>query len=217
MKLCSILYGATLVIVTAAITSTVVSQDKPKPPDKGKAPGGMPDAKQQEMQKEMEKKWGEFRTPGEAHKALNFKVGKWDGAVKMWDPNQPNPRESTCTSEVKWIMDGRYLSDNTEGSFNGETFMGHGLSGYDNLKKRYAWVWIDNFGTGFMNAEGTYDAGSKTFKYTFEQPDLMAGKYAKARSVERVIDNDHWAMEMYAPGPDGKEYKNFEITYTRAK
>ncbi len=32
----------------------------------------------------MQAKWIEFMTPGKAHQALEYKVGKWDLTVKMW-------------------------------------------------------------------------------------------------------------------------------------
>jgi len=207
-------YGATLVLVTASITSSVLSQQ-----DKGKAPGaqGMPQMTPE--QQEMMKKWQEFATPNENHKKLDFKVGKWTTAVKMWEAPEQTPEESTGTGEFKWIMDGRYLSDEERGSFMGQPFMGHGLGGYDNLKKKFIGVWIDNMGTGIMTGEGTYDAATKTFKFTSEMPDLEQGKYVKSRSEEKIVDNDHWTMTMYAPmkGNPSKDFKMMEINYTRAK
>ena len=207
MKARSVLFGAALVIATATITSTVVSQDAKNPP--------MPEMTPE--QQAMMQKWEGFKTPGEQHKLLAEKVGTWNGVVKMWEPGQTVPMESTCTTTYKMIMDGRYLADETEGQFMGETFIGRGLSGYDNLKKKFCWVWVDNMGTGFMNGEGTFDATTKTFNFTSEMPDVMTGKYIKCRSTERIIDKDHVVSEMFCAGPDGKEFKNMQITYTRAK
>jgi len=208
MKARQFIMGAALVVTTAAITSQVVSQNagKDQPPQMSPEEAAM-------MQK-----WEEFMTPNENHKRLEFKVGKWNGTIKMWmDPASPEPTVSTGTTEYKWIMDGRYLVDDTKSEFMGQPFVGHAISGYDNLKKKYIWLWIDNMGTGFMVGEGSYDTASKTFTYTYEHPDLMAGKYNKGRSTERMIDKDNWVSEMYGPGPDGKEHKMMEITYTRAK
>jgi Protein of unknown function (DUF1579) len=215
MKLRSIVYGATLVIATATITSTVLSQQdkgKGQDKDKAKAPPGMTPEQQKMMQ--------DFAAPGPNHKVLDFKVGKWTTALKMWmDPSQPAPMETTGSGEFKWILDGRYLSDDETGDFMGQPFHGHGISGYDNLKKKFIGFWIDNMGTGFMVAEGTYDAASKTFKFNSEMPDPEQGKYVKMRSEEKIVDNDHWTITMYAPqdGNAGKEMKMMEINYTRAK
>jgi len=209
MKARNVLLGAALVITTAAITTQVVSQDKGK--DKGAPPQMTPE------QQAMMKKWMDFSTPNENHKLLASKEGKWADTVKMWEQPGQEPDITSGTSEFKMIMDGRYLSDTTEGSFMGNPFHGHGLTGYDNLKKKFFSIWIDNMGTGVMIAEGSYDAGAKAFKYTTESPDVMTGKYVAARSVEKMIDNDHWTMEMYQNDKTGKEYKSMEINYTRLK
>ena len=207
MKARSLFYGAAIAICTAAITSQVVSQQ-----DKGQPTEMSPE------QAAMMQKWEEFMTPGEHHKLLEPKVGKWTAVVKMWmDPNQPEPTVSDAKAEYKWIMDGRYLLNTTEGDFGGMPFHGQAWEGYDNLKKKFAWVWIDNMGTGFMDAEGTYDAATKTFTYNSMGPDVMSGKYVAGRSTEKWIDNDHFVGDMYGPGPDGKVYKMMEISYTRAK
>jgi len=92
----------------------------------------------------------------------------------------------------------------------------HGLSGYDNLTHKYTGMWIDNMGTGVMTSEGTYDPKTRTFHYTSRSPDVIHGKYVDARVIEKVIDNDHWTMEMYTPGPDGKEYMSMVIEYSRS-
>lgn len=205
MKIRNLLYGTTLILVTATITSTVVSQDKGKADEKAK--------KEQEMMQ----KWTEFAAPGPNHKLLDPRVGKWNGEVTMWHEKDSPPETSACTAEAKWIYDGRYLQETVEGNFNGQTFLGQSWTGYDNMKKKFVWVWIDNMGTGLMNAEGTYEAKDKTFKYTYEHPDIMKGKYHKGRSVEKWTDNDHWVSEMHGADVEGKEMKMMEIKYTRIK
>lgn len=162
-------------------------------------------------------KFKAFATPGEHHKALDYKVGKWTGHVSCWMmPGQP-AMESDCTSEVKWIMDGRYLMENAKGSFMGQPFEGMGISGYDNLKQKYVYSWIDNMGTGISTGEGTLDAAKKVLTATSAMPDPASGKYVTTRSTETKTDNDNWKMEMYAPGKDGKEFLTMRIEYKRAK
>src|SRR5262245_35226465 len=162
-------------------------------------------------------KMKEFATPGPAHKVLEARVGKWNAQVKLWMEPGSQPKSETGTSEVKGILDGRFLEDTFKGTFMGAPFQGRGLTGYDNIKKKYIGSWIDTAGTGIMHSEGSYDAASKTFTYTSESPDCMAGKYVKSRSIDKLVDADHWTMQMYSAGPDGKEYMSMEIAYTRAK
>lgn len=170
-----------------------------------------------ERMAEMQAKWTEFATPGSAHEVLNHKVGRWNLKVMMYMTPGAAAIESPGTSETKWIMDGRYLQDDTRGTVMGQPFVGHGLSGYDNLTGKYTGVWIDNMGTGVMTSEGTYDPSSRTFHYTSRGPDVMSGKYVETRAIEKVVDDDHWTLEMYGPDPDGKEYLTMVIEYARAR
>ncbi len=158
-----------------------------------------------------------FATPGENHKLLDYKVGKWNGHVTMWmAPGMP-PMESEATSETKWIMGGRYLHDDVRGTFGGMPFEGLGISGYDNLKKKFVYTWVDNMGTGIMAGEGTWDAAKKMLNSTSTMSDPASGKVVSSRGTETKTDDNTWKMEMFATGPDGKEFLTMRIEYKRAK
>jgi hypothetical protein len=199
-----------LVVVTAAITTQVVSQDRKD--DHGMQ--GMPP----EMA-EMMAKCEAAGTPGENHKLLEKKVGKWNGTVKMWmTPDMPEPMVSQCTTDIKWILGKHYLHETVEGDFGGQTFLGQSWAGYDNVLKKFTWAWIDSMGTGIMTAKGDYDASKKTFTYQSEAACPMTEKVCHGRSVERWVDDNTMVFEMYAPWyKTGKEYKAMEISYKRAK
>jgi hypothetical protein len=158
-----------------------------------------------------------FATPGPEHKVLENKVGRWTAQVKAWSEPGKEPQTSTGTSDVKWIFDGRFIEDNVTGTFMGQPFQGKGICGYDNIKKKYVSSWVDNMGTGVYYHEGTWDPAAKTFTFTGEGPDVLTGKYVKGRSVEKMVDADHWTIQGFHPGPDGKEFMCMEIQLTRAK
>ncbi len=162
-------------------------------------------------------KMKEYGTPGPAHKVLEAKVGKWNGQVKTWMAPDTEPATSTATSEAKWILDGHFLTENFSGEFHGQKFNGQCLTGYDNLKQKYFFTFVDNMGTGMALAEGTYDPASKTFTYAMEHPCPEAGKYIKGRVVDKTIDADHYTWQMYTTSPEGKEFMAMEIQYARAK
>lgn len=159
-------------------------------------------------------KWQAFMTPSDGHHLLEAKVGKWDVRIAMWMPDGSSSN-STGKSEFSWLFDGRYLQENVTSSFEGMPFQGRGMTAYDNLKKCYVSTWIDNMGTGIMTAEGKYDPMQKTFIYSGESPDLVRGEYVESRMVETMLDKDHWRIEMFGPGADGKEMKMMELNYSR--
>jgi hypothetical protein len=165
----------------------------------------------------MMEKWNVYMTPGAEHKLLAQKAGSWTARVSMWmSPGAP-PQVSDATSESRLIMGDRYLEDVVNGTFNGMPFEGRGVTGFDNLKKKYVYVWVDNMGTGLMTGKGTYNPKRRSFTWLSEAPDLMTGKVKTVRGVDTLIDADNWKSEMYDKGPDGKEFKSMEIVYKRKK
>ncbi|MBI3276412.1 MAG: DUF1579 domain-containing protein [Chlamydiae bacterium] len=135
--------------------------------------------------------------------------------MKM-DPSQP-AQESKGISENHWIMGGRFLSQSAKGESMGQPFEGMGITGYDNVRGEYTSIWIDNMGTGIENATAQYDPATKTFseKGSCSSP-ITGDKDKHFRAEWKIVDKDHYTYEMYTSGPDGKEFKNIEISYTRA-
>lgn len=173
-------------------------------------------AQDQSYQQEMEKAWTEYMTPGPMHKMLAEGTGEWTSDIKMWmDPTQP-PTESKGTSVVKSILGGRYIEGIHTSSWNGMEMNGRDLTGYDNAKQKFFNTWIDNFGTGIMYLEGTYDEGTKTYTYTGTSIDPLSKKDVPVKQIIKIIDDDHQYMEMYMT-ENGQEFKTMEINFTRKK
>ena len=160
--------------------------------------------------------WMKAATPGEFHAHLNPLAGKWSQEVKWWMAPGIPPQVSTGTSEYEWIMGGRYLLSKVRGDMAGQPFEGLGILGYDNYKKKYTSVWLDNMGTMIMTSLGTCDESGKVINMAGTFDDVGTGKpNQKFRTICRVISNDKNVFEMYMPAPDGTEFKTLEITYTR--
>jgi hypothetical protein len=183
------------------------------------APSGQPNP--QEMMKQMM----ELSKLNENHKLLADLDGNWTYTIKFWMNPDPNakPEESKGTAVRKSIMNGRFSTldvtgkmemPGADGKKKEMTFIGHGIEGYDNVKKKFVGSWIDNMGTGIMFSEGTYDPATKTFTYNSEfEP--MPGMKQKIREVIKVPDNNHMMLEWYEDR-GGQEVKTMEINYTRA-
>lgn len=154
-------------------------------------------------------------TPGEAHKKLDALAGKFAVKSKMWmDPSKP-PEESTGSTERKWIMGNRYLQESYQGQFMGQPFDGMGITGYDNVTKKYFGSWIDSGSTSMTLARGTMSGN--TIRYKGMMSDPMMGKEVPYTMAMVIADNDNHKMEMWGPGPGGKEMKWMELSYARVK
>jgi hypothetical protein len=165
----------------------------------------------------------EMAKPGEYHKMLAEQAGSWTYKVKWWMRPDAPPMESTGTTSVRAVMDGRYIiSEHTgkmsmpgaDGNMMDVGFQGSGTEGYDNAKKKFVASWIDNMGTGIVQMEGTYDPATKTLTYQGEEQPVPGVKFS-FRQVVKYTDKDHHTLEFYEVH-GGAEAKTMEITYTRS-
>ena len=163
----------------------------------------------------MMEKWQAYMTPGEPHAFLAKMVGEWEITTKMWQAPGTDPEESKGTAKMKMIMDGRYILEKLEGSFQDQPFQGMGITGYDNMKGKFVSVWLDSMGTGIMTSEGTCDGDACT--YFGEAPDVVTGKYKRVKMIGRHPSDDEMIFEMYDKGPGGEEFMSFRIRYRRAE
>ena len=145
-------------------------------------------------------------------------VTNWTFSGNMWhDPGTP-PMEIAGKSRFKSIMDGRFLIEKVEADeFMGQIFKGMGITGYDNLTQTFVGTWIDNMGTGILRSQGTASGDGKTIHYTTDHPDLITGQYIQCRAIEKINGPDEFVYTAYNTTPDGQEFKQMELTYTRIK
>ena len=169
---------------------------------------------QDQNQEEAQKIWMEYMTPGWAHELLASHVGEWKSVTTYWvDPSAP-PQTMEGTSKNEMIMGGRYLKSTHSGVMMGMPFEGMSLEGYDNAKKEFTSVWIDNFGTGTSISTGKYDKEANSIIYTGTVYEPMQGKDVTIKEIIKYIDKDHHTIEMYSV-MDDQEVKTMQIEFTR--
>ncbi len=161
------------------------------------------------------KAWQNFMTPGEMHKMLAKSNGTWNGEVTMWMTPGAAPTKSKCVAENKMIYNGLYQQSTNKGEMMGMPFEGMSIVGYDNAKKMFVSSWIDNMGSGIMYMEGTWDAKGMMMNFKGTCTDPMTSKSMAVRETFKMVDDNTQMMEMFMPGPDGKEFKTMEIKFTR--
>ncbi len=166
--------------------------------------------------KEQMDAWLKLAAPGEAHKRLEPMIGMFKSETTMWmDPSQP-AQTSLGTMNNSWILGGRFVKSECKSEMAGMPFEGFGLMGYDNASKHYVGSWCDTFGTMLLTYDdGTVDASGKTISTSMTMDDPVAGHKVKMRGVTTIESKDRHTYEMFVPGPDGKEFKNLSIVYTR--
>src|ERR1044072_2867024 len=103
-------------------------------------------AENQEIQKKMEA----LGTPGPAHKALEPFIGSWKAEVKCWYEKDGPAQVSQATAKARWILNGRFLEEESHGEMMGKPFTGRTTIGYDNFRQSYNMVWISDIQTAMF-------------------------------------------------------------------
>jgi hypothetical protein len=163
--------------------------------------------------------WLNASTPGPEHKVLDVIIGEWTYTGKFWMEPGKDPIEAKGNATRKWVLDGRFVSEEVESPGFGTStpFKGMGWTGYDRTQKKYIGVWIDSMSTGFSHSVGAADKEGKVLTFQREDIDPATGKKVKGRDVVTLEGKDKHSMVMYKIGDDGKEMKVMELAFTRKK
>jgi len=174
----------------------------------------MDPAKQAAMEKMQQ-----LGSPSEGHKVLEPFVGSWTYSAQWWMAPDGPPESMTGSATNSMVFGGRFLKQEIRGEAPGQPpFEGVGYTGYDNLRKEYQSIWLDNMATGMMWATGQFDPSTKALTTQGDFSCPMTGEtHRKSRSVWKVVDQNHTIYESDMSGPDGREFKAMEIHYTRAQ
>jgi len=196
----------TLIALMVALISAIgpaAAQDGPPPP---------PDMEAM-MQRMME-----AGSPNQNHKALDPFVGYWNTESSFWmdGPDKP-PMVSRGSASFAWILGGRFLKLEYKGTFMGTEMVGIGYYGYDNMRKRYTQIWMDNTSTAFFTAEGALDEKGKTLTLSGPADDPATGEMGKTvKYITGIPQMDRFVFEMHDMSLPGPNKKTGEIVYTRA-
>lgn len=165
-------------------------------------------------EQEMFGKMMELAQPTAMHKTvLPRLVGTWTAAGKIYTGGGEQPIGGKSTNTA--IMGGRFIHVSYSGPFMGMPFEGAAFVGFDNLSKTFQQTWIMTLATNMDVMTGSWDEESKTLTWRGKAKMPNGATYDK-RSTVCFKSADVIFEESFATGPDGKENKEMELTYTRA-
>ncbi len=197
-----------MIIVFVYTFNAIVGAQNSEDPSAGMSPD------QQAMMAE----WMKIASPGEAHKHLDYFVGTWKTKTKIYMGGPGSaPMESDGQSEIKWVLNGRFIMDEHKGTMMGMPYEGIGLTGYDNYRNLYIGSWCSNQGTNMLAMSGMRHPTTGVFTYygEMDEPGLnVIGRTVKY--VTRIVDEDHYTFEIIDLHA-GDDYKVIELSYERIK
>ncbi|MDB5147574.1 MAG: hypothetical protein JWQ57_1594 [Mucilaginibacter sp.] len=163
------------------------------------------------------------------HTLLAQVKGEWSFTGKhTFAGGKHKPIEFSGSMTGKDLWDGRYFTTEVTGQdipmpwSEGKLVTLHEmmLLGYDNVKRKFVASYINNeFETGIISLEGTYDPSKKIITYDGEtlspvQQSLPPGTMRKFHVLLKFIDSDHYILEWHE-SIAGKELFDTVLSFTR--
>ena len=164
---------------------------------------------------EMMAKAAAIREPGEHHAVLERFLGSWDWEMSFAG-TPPGTPTMKGTSEVTWLIDGRWISFAHEGDVMGmanETFQ---VLGHDNFKQSFRFMQISNMDTMMLTAEGdlTRDGDALIAYGTLDE--YLTGEHDKmVKYVWRFVSDDEIEHEVHDLHIGEENTKVVEVTLRR--
>lgn len=158
-----------------------------------------------------------FTQPGEHHAFLRRFLGSWDTELRFAMEGMNMPPE-TGSAEFSWLMEGRWLQQETEGTMFGKPTRWYSIIGYDNMKMSYVVTSVSSMDTAMNRAEGDLDpSGNSSITYgTIDE--YLTGEHDKmVKTVWRFVSEDEMLMEVHDLPMGERKTKVVEVASTRRK
>jgi hypothetical protein len=149
------------------------------------------------------------------HTALASLAGHWSVTQTLWTTPGGPPAVDHGDADFAMVLDGRHLRQDLRIAAKDKPFEGLGYIGYDAAAKRFFSTWMDVNFTGFIVAQGDYDAVAKRYVFKGTVPNAARpGTTMALREVMSIQDKDHFSYD-YFETQDGKEAQAVRLEYTR--
>jgi Protein of unknown function (DUF1579) len=199
--------GAAMAIVMACGVPVMGQQKPAQAPEK--APAISP-----ALQKMMEEHRKAIQ-PGQEHLNLMRLEGNYVTKEKFYLPGATVPKESDGTATLRAEMQGRFIVEHNHGGYLGEPYSGLRIYGFNNGTKKYEGAWVYTGSTSIMSLVGDSKDGGKTIEYTATFHDDATGKLQTMAVTLRMLDPDHFEVELKSTMPDGSPGPRLVSLYTR--
>lgn len=156
-----------------------------------------------------------YTNPGEHHEVLKRYLGEWDAELTLFMGGKAmEPTKGRSSSE--WLMEGRWLKTDFEGSMMGMPMRIVSIMGYDNFKQSYVVTSVNSVDTSMIHQEGDMDPGGKALLMYGTLDEYLTGEHDKmVKTVFRFLSEDEIVMEVHDLPIGEKNTKVFEIRYKR--
>ncbi len=139
----------------------------------------------------------QYTQPGEHHSKLERLVGNWKTQMRITMQGAPDTA-TEGTASIKWIMPGRWLQMESNGSLMGLPMHSITLLGYDNFKQSYVTTAISTIDTAMNHAEGDFTPDDKALILYGTLDEYLTGEHDKmVKTVYRFVSDNEITIEVH--------------------
>lgn len=158
-----------------------------------------------------------YTAPGEHHKLLERFLGTWDTEARF-AMSPPNAKPDKGTMTYSWLMEGRWIKGESNGTLMGMPMRTFTVMGYDNFKMSYVTSWVNSFDTAMTTAEGDMDPSGKALVSYGTLDEYLTGENDKmVKYVWRFVAPDEIHLEVHDLPIGENNTKVLEFTFRRHK
>jgi Protein of unknown function (DUF1579) len=154
--------------------------------------------------------------PGPVHEKLMKLAGEYTTVTYFTTKPGDAPQETKGAAKLTSTLGGRFLNEEASGVMFGQPYSSMHMTGYNNVTGQYESLWAYTGTTGMMLMTGTSKDDGKTIQ--------LVGNYEREKGVKahlyavlRLVDDDHFAVELYSEKPDENKGPVMKTSYTRTK
>jgi hypothetical protein len=152
--------------------------------------------------------------PSDEHAYLHQFVGEWRTTGKGTDPSGKD-KDLTGFEFDRMVLNDYWLFFVYNTQTDGKPYVGHGMIGYDPVRKKYIGTWVDSMTPYMATFDGSADRKQKTLTMEVSGTDSNTGKSCKGRLVFEFADPEHRSLKSYKIGDNGEATLSFELHYTK--
>ena len=154
--------------------------------------------------------------PGPMHQHLDGLLGEWTLHGK-WRESPDGPwEEFEARARREWVLGDRFVKETVESDLDGAPFEATSYLGYDNVRKEYVMVWLENASTGLQLSTGQIDERGRTLTFEGSNSNAATGRRnAWHRSVVSLSEPDRTLYAGFARDESGQEFQNLEMIADR--
>lgn len=162
-------------------------------------------------------KAAKLTAPGGHHRELERFLGTWTISSTLSMAGQTTPPEPG-TVTWSWLMEGRWLKAEGNGSMMGMPFSIFQLLGYDNFKMSFVWTGVSNLDTAMVHAEGDMDPSGASLILYGTLDEYLTGEHDKmVKYLYRFESPDRMTLEVHDLPIGERNTKVMEFTFERMK